>query len=132
MLQGCGRAGEAVLNDYQKEERMDHIMVEPADASRRDFARWCLAQEPRIETASARGFLVPIVLFAGVPDELLDGARIDGHVFRPVIEGLSPEGDGYTDEVAHEHAPDETGNVPTRRRRSRARKAVTAELEGAE
>lgn len=127
MLQGRSRAGEAVLNEDRKEEPMDHILIEPAQAARQGFARWALSQEPRIETASARGFLVPIELFAGIPDELLDGSRIDGHVFRPVIEGLSPEGDGYADA-----RNDETEDVPVRTRRARGRKAAAAELEGAE
>lgn len=46
-------------------------------------------------TASATGSEVPADLFASVPDALLDGAHVDGHVFRPVIEGKLPDGDGY-------------------------------------
>lgn len=74
------------------------ILVEPADEQRQGFARWCLAQDPPIMTASATGSEVPADLFVDIPDELLDGAYVDGHVFRPVVEGKSPSGDGYSDE----------------------------------
>ena len=82
------------------------ILVEPADEQRQGFARWCLAQDPPIMTASATGSEVPADLFATIPDELLDGAYVDGHIFRPVVEGKAPSGDGYRDEQ-----PD-SGDVP--------------------
>lgn len=75
------------------------ILVEPADEQRQGFARWCLAQDPPIMTASATGSEVPADLFVDIPDELLNGAYVDGHVFRPVVEGKLPDGDGYRDEV---------------------------------
>lgn len=75
------------------------VLVEPADEHRQGFARWCLAQEPPIMTASSSGSEVPADLFATIPDELLDGARVDGTVFRPVVEGFNPgPGDTYTPE----------------------------------
>lgn len=76
------------MNDYL-------ILIEPADEHRQGFARWCLAQDPKILTASATGSLVPSALFETIPDPLLDGALIDGHRFRPVVKGLEPDGDGY-------------------------------------
>jgi hypothetical protein len=79
---------------------MDHILIEPASAQRAAFARWCLAQNPPIPTATATGSRVPAELFLAVPDELLAESRIDGHVFRPVLEGKAPEGDGYKPEAA--------------------------------
>lgn len=73
------------------------VLVEPADEHRQAFARWCLEQTPPIMTASASGSEVPADLFTKIPDALLDGAHIDGHIFRPVIEGFEPDGDGYRD-----------------------------------
>lgn len=71
------------------------ILVEPAHENRSAFARWCLAQNPPIMTVSSHGSQVPADLFAAIPGELLDGARVDGHVYRHVIEGFEPDGDGY-------------------------------------
>lgn len=75
------------------------VLVEPADEHRKGFAQWCLSQDPPIMTASASGSEVPADLFTTIPDELLDGAHIDGHVFRPVVEGKAPLGDGYQPDV---------------------------------
>lgn len=71
------------------------VLVEPAPEQRQAFARWCLAQDPPIQTASATGSEVPADLFTAIPDELLYDAHVDGHIFRHVIEGLAPHGDGY-------------------------------------
>ena len=101
------------------------VLVEPADEHRQGFARWCLAQDPPIMTASASGSEVDADLFAKIPDELLDGAYIDGHVFRSVIEGFGPLGDGYREAPAYdpppvaEKAADDTPKAPARRRNSR-------------
>jgi len=58
------------------------ILIEPADEHRQEFARWCLAQQPRIETASATGSAVPVDLYPEVPVELLEGAYVDGYLYR--------------------------------------------------
>lgn len=75
------------------------VLVEPADEQRQGFARWCLAQDPPIMTASSSGSEVPADLFTAIPDELLNGAYVDGHIFRPVVEGQVPLGDGYQPDV---------------------------------
>lgn len=101
---------------------MDFILVEPAPEHRRAFARWCLAQTPQIPTATASGSSVPVALFGDVPDEILDGSRIDGHRFRPVVEGLTPDGDGYrTADVVPvvDSARPEPVKTPTRRHNTR-------------
>lgn len=101
---------------------MDVILIEPAPEHRRAFARWCLAQDPKIPTTTAFGSDVPTDLFAAVPDELLDGARIDGHVFRPVVEGAVPDGAGYrpADVVpVDDGAQPEPVKTPARRRNTR-------------
>jgi hypothetical protein len=97
------------------------VLVEPADEHRPGFARWCLAQDPPIMTVSATGSEVPADLFKAVPDELLDGAYVDGHLFRPVVEGKSPEGDGYRDQ--QEAPADADAPGPKQRGRRTTRKA---------
>lgn len=101
------------------------VLVEPADEQRRAFARWCLAQDPPIMTTTASGSEVPADLFATIPDELLDGAYVDGHVFRPVIEGKAPLGDGYSDAPAT--APESATapvKAPQKRAQPRQRRAT--------
>lgn len=95
------------------------IHVEAAPERRRDFARWCLSQSPRLETASATGTDVPAELFKDLPGDLLDGALVDGHVYRHVIEGKVPDGDGYADEPVEEAAeePAQEAAPVTRSRR---------------
>lgn len=74
---------------------MELIYIEPAPEQRAAFARWCLEQTPPIPTATAFGSNVPVGLFGAVPEAVLAGAKIDGHMYRPVIEGFEPDGDGY-------------------------------------
>lgn len=62
------------------------VLVEPSDEQRRPFARWCLAQDPPIHTASASGSEVPSDLFTNMPEDLLVGAYIDGRLYRHVAE----------------------------------------------
>lgn len=63
----------------------DMIMIEPAGDRRPAFAVWGLAQDPKIQTASASGWLVPVGLYPSVPPELLEGAYVDGFLYdRPV------------------------------------------------
>lgn len=62
------------------------VLIEPADDKRAAFARWCLSQEPKIQTASAFGSEVDSELFKRVPEELLVGAYVDGRLYRHVVE----------------------------------------------
>lgn len=90
---------------------MPTIHVEPADEHRRGFARWCLAQTPRIETASATGSDVPLDLFKDIPGELLDGALVDGQPFSHVPDD-EPEQQAPK-------APAKKTTQPSRRRTTR-------------
>ena len=74
----------------------DNVTVEPADKHRQGFARWSLAQQPGgYPMASGTEWLLTRGAFADVPLDLLDGAKVDGHIFRPVLDGYDPQGDGY-------------------------------------
>ena len=50
----------------------DFIHIEPAHEKRRDFARWALAQTPKLQTSSSTGTDVPIDIYPDVPPELLE------------------------------------------------------------
>lgn len=56
----------------------DFIHIEPAHEKRRDFARWALAQTPKLQTSSSTGTDVPIDIYPDVPPELLEGGFVDG------------------------------------------------------
>lgn len=71
------------------------INVQPADHLRRAFARWAVAQTPRVETSGADTSAVPEELFKLIPEELLVGSRVDGTLYRHVVESLVPDGKGY-------------------------------------
>lgn len=58
------------------------IHVEPAHANRQAFAKWALSQDPKIQTASATGSDVPVDLYPAIPAELLEGAYVDGYLYR--------------------------------------------------
>lgn len=58
---------------------MNTIIVEPARTRRVPFARWAVAQDPKVRTASATSFAVPAHLFTHMPEELLIDSRVDGH-----------------------------------------------------
>lgn len=62
------------------------VLVEPADEQRRAFARWCLAQDPPIMTTTASGSEVPADVFRDMPEGLLVGAYVDGHLYQHVAE----------------------------------------------
>jgi hypothetical protein len=55
------------------------VHIEPADEQRRAFARWALAQTPKLQTSSSTGTDVPLDLYPDVPPELLEGAFVDGY-----------------------------------------------------
>ncbi|QBZ73502.1 hypothetical protein SEA_MISCHIEF19_17 [Streptomyces phage Mischief19] len=72
----------------------EHVYIEPAEDNRRQFARWCLDQTPRIETASATGSNVPVDLYPEVPATLLEGAYVDGYLYRKIdpVPAVRPDG----------------------------------------
>lgn len=57
---------------------VEYVTVEPAPENASAFAVWCLAKDPRVQTVSAGGFLVPLDWYAEIPPELLSGAYVDG------------------------------------------------------
>lgn len=67
------------------------IKVKPAPEARRDFARWAVAQVPKIRTVSPVEFGVPDSLFTVVPEDLLYGALVDDQPYVPVMDTV-PEG----------------------------------------
>ncbi|MFZ4266616.1 hypothetical protein [Streptomyces arboris] len=68
----------------------DMIQIRPTSDRRRDFARWAVAQTPKVRTVSTHHFAVPAALFADMPEELLVGALVDGRRY------VSPEEDART------------------------------------
>lgn len=73
----------------------DYVHIEPADEQRRAFARWALAQTPKLQTASSTGTDVPVDLYPEVPPELLEGAFVDGYLYggtaAPAVAEKQPE-----------------------------------------
>lgn len=59
------------------------IGVQPAASRRRAFARWAVAQHPKIGTVGPNTFAVPPHLFAAVPEGVLLGALVDGQPYVP-------------------------------------------------
>lgn len=74
---------------------MDHVTVEPTQALAAHLAVWLLSRDPNVQTVSAGGFLVALDLYADVPSDLLEGAYVDGFLYRHVIDGMVPDGKGY-------------------------------------
>lgn len=86
------------------------IRVEPAHEHRQCFARWAVAQEPKIRTADHNAFAVPADLFTQAPEEILIGALVDGHRYVSpdevtVIDGVSLNGP-HAQAAAREQSPD--------------------------
>lgn len=73
------------------------VHIEPGEGQRQGFARWCLAQEPRIETASATGSDVPLDLYPSIPPELLEGAYVDGYPYGQPQPQPQPKADEQPD-----------------------------------
>ncbi|MFE0763692.1 hypothetical protein [Streptomyces smyrnaeus] len=57
----------------------DMIHIKPAPAQRVAFARWAVAQRPKIRTVSPNAFAVPPDLFVQAPEDVLLGSIVDGH-----------------------------------------------------
>lgn len=66
------------------------ITVLPADEQRVAFARWAVTQGGRVRTCSHAEFCVPLDLFTAVPEEVLIGALVDGHLYRHVEDDVEP------------------------------------------
>ncbi|MEW2066649.1 hypothetical protein [Streptomyces sp. NPDC007346] len=66
------------------------IQIRPTAGQRRDFARWAVAQTPKVRTVTTHDFAVPSPLFADMPEELLVGALVEGRRY------VSPEEDART------------------------------------
>ncbi|MFF6801133.1 hypothetical protein [Streptomyces sp. NPDC012616] len=65
---------------------MNMIKVRPARELRVAFARWAVAQTPKVRTCSTNEFEVPPRLFTYAPEELLIGSIVDGHRYRSPLE----------------------------------------------
>ncbi|MGW4731830.1 hypothetical protein ACWEQC_22150 [Streptomyces shenzhenensis] len=57
------------------------IRVQPARHLRVQFARWAVAQRPKVRTVSESAFGVPPRLFTHMPEDLLRGSLVDGHPY---------------------------------------------------
>lgn len=64
------------------------VLVEPAADQLSGMAIWLLERDPGIRTASPSSFHVPAELFKDVPEALLVGALIDGHLYRHVADDV--------------------------------------------
>ncbi|MGW5925242.1 hypothetical protein ACWF2L_03210 [Streptomyces anulatus] len=75
----------------------DMIRIRPAAARRRDFARWAVAQTPKVRTVSPDTFAVPANLFVAAPEDVLIGSLVDGRPYVSPVEdarnGTPPPGD---------------------------------------
>ncbi|MGY4744150.1 hypothetical protein [Streptomyces sp. ATMOS53] len=65
---------------------MNLIRVQPTPELRVAFARWAVAQTPKVRTCSTNEFAVPPALFTYAPEELLIGSIVDGHRYRSPLE----------------------------------------------
>ena len=70
----------------------DMVRVRPAAAQRQAFARWAVAQSPKIRTVNSFEFAVPPELFTVAPEEVLIGALVDGHRYVPCADAAPPPG----------------------------------------
>lgn len=69
----------------------EYVYIEPSREHRRDFARWCLKQTPKIQATTATGSNVPVDLYPSVPVALLAGGRVDGFPYdRQAPQGKDP------------------------------------------
>lgn len=103
----------------------DFVHIEPADEQRRAFARWALAQTPKLQTSSSTGTDVPVDLYPEVPPELLEGAYVDGFRYGgqaapqpdPVAAPKAPAGPTSTGTAS---APQAAADGPEKKPRKRA------------
>lgn len=57
------------------------IKVKPAAHLRAAFAKWAIAQTPKVDKCSHNEFCVPPDLFTHMPEDLLIGSLVDGHPY---------------------------------------------------
>ncbi|WP_405961284.1 hypothetical protein OG235_37120 [Streptomyces sp. NBC_00024] len=87
------------------------IRVQPTAALRVDFARWAVAQTPKVRTVSPSDFAVPAYLFTHMPEPLLLGALVDGRQYVPVEDEPAEPEEGTT--ASDDSAPAELLGVAT-------------------
>ncbi|MEU0627771.1 hypothetical protein [Streptomyces sp. NPDC005989] len=63
------------------------IRIRPTADLRVEFARWAVAQRPKVDTVGIHEFGVPPGLFVRMPENILIGSTVDGHRY------VSPEED---------------------------------------
>ncbi|WP_331756216.1 hypothetical protein OHA04_45735 (plasmid) [Streptomyces sp. NBC_01590] len=64
----------------------DMIRIQPTRGRRTDFARWAVAQRPKVDTVSLHEFGVPARLFVDMPEDILIGALVDGSRYVSPVE----------------------------------------------
>ncbi|MEH0402858.1 hypothetical protein ACFY7V_03465 [[Kitasatospora] papulosa] len=64
----------------------DIISIQPTRALLVPFARWAVAQAPKVRTDSVNSFAVPAHLFAGMPEDILVGSLVDGRRYVSPLE----------------------------------------------
>ncbi|MFD4314993.1 hypothetical protein [Streptomyces sp. NPDC058548] len=82
------------------------IRIKPTVEQRVAFAQWAVAQNPKVRTVGPSTFSVPAVLYAEVPEAVLIGATVDGHLYVSPDEDQEQAGDllgvateaGFTEE----------------------------------
>ncbi|MFB8402206.1 hypothetical protein [Streptomyces sp. NPDC055912] len=85
----------------------DFLHIQPAQEQRRAFARWAVAQDPKLRTVGPNTFEVPAEAFAQAPEEILIGSLVNGHRY------VSPEEDAREGRAAPgENAPETEHGVP--------------------
>lgn len=110
------------------------IRVKPAAGLRVAFAKWAIAQTPKVDKCSHVEFCVPPHLFTHMPEELLIGSLVDGHPYvspddHPADALAMPEpADGTATEGQQEFACDLCGRpFPTERGRNTHRRQAHPE-----
>ena len=66
------------------------IHVRPRRELRVAFARWAVAQQPKVRTVTAEAFAVPARLFTDMPEDLLRGSLVDGHPYVSPLDHEEP------------------------------------------
>lgn len=74
----------------------DFIHVQPTRECRVAFARWAVAQNPKVRTVSPHTFAVAPHLFTEAPEDILIGSLVDGHRYISPDETGTPDPDDAT------------------------------------
>jgi len=97
-------------------EEKTHVYVRPTGANRVEFARWAAVQEPKPEFVYP-GWHVAVDLYPSVPNELLTGAVVDGHVYGHE----APQPEATSARVTADQTSDGTETAKTSKRASSRR-----------